>query len=275
VDRVPVTDREFLFYRDFAPHFPVAVPKVLFSLVSSDGHFVLVIEDLLLRDGIRPFEAADLPLAVEALGRRLHTAYWRSVVLEQHAYLRPMADFIERVDGRLSAGVPRLLQRLGGEMDASLPTLFGRLPGGFRPAAEPLAESPPTLCHHDLCGRNLFVQGAGANREVVFIDWQLVQAVPGVRDLSFLIGSECAALAEPQERGLLERYHRGLVAAGVAGYGFDRLLEDYRRSIICDLGRIAMTASNAGLAEEMWEQLAMQLRNRADAVERWGLLELL
>jgi hypothetical protein len=65
------------------------------------------------------------------------------------------------------------------------------------------------------------------------------------------------------------------VAEGVAGYGFDRLLEDYRRSIICDLGRIAMTASNAGLAEEMWEQLAMQLRNRADAVERWGLLELL
>ena len=153
--------------------------------------------------------------------------------------------------------------------------LIEGLPSGFRKAAVPLVGAHPTLCHHDLHRRNLFVQGVGAAREIVFIDWQLVQAVPGVRDLSFLVGCEGGGLSAGQEQSLLRRYHRGLIANGVAGYSFEQAIEEYRRSIICDFGRMVMTASNPGIAEAMWEQLAVQLRNRADAVERWDLLALL
>ena len=270
-----VIDREFLFYQDLAPHLPVPVPRVLYRLASSDGHFILVLEDLLLRKEIQPFKPGDLPFVVETLGRRLHPPHWDSPLSAKHPYLRTMASFVERVESRLGEGVPRLLQRFRGEIGDDERELISRLPGRFADAVRPLVDVPATLCHHDLNRRNLFVEGPGANREVIFVDWQLVSAVPGVRDLSFLIQNEGGGLGEASERALLERYHAGLMAEGVLGYTFGRLVEDYRRSIICDFGRIAMTASNHGLPSGTWEQLGEQLANRAGAVERWCLLELL
>jgi hypothetical protein len=102
-----------------------------------------------------------------------------------------------------------------------------------------------------------------------------VQAVPGVRDLSFLIQNEGGGLSIEDERALLRRYHASLLKLGVGGYTYDRLEQDYRRSIICDFGRIVMTSSNPNLGEEMHAINAEQLHNRASSVERWGLLELL
>ncbi len=268
-------DREFAFYRDLAPHLPVGRPRLHASLEGSGGHFVLVLEDLLLRPAVRPFGPGDLALAVETLARRLHPAYWASPELTRHPYLRSMASFVERVQSRLAAGTPRLLERFRDTLDPAGLELFERLPGAFGKAAAPLVDAPPTLCHHDLNRRNLFVEGTGANRELIFIDWQLAQAVPGVRDLSFLVGCEGGGLSGEEEHALLQRYHAGLVAESVAGYEFEHLVEDYRRSVICDFGRMAMTASNPDLADGMWAELASQLRNRAGAVERWGLLELL
>ncbi len=270
-----VIDREYLLYQHLARHLPVAVPSLWNALASGDGHFVLVFEDLLLREGIRPFAAGDLTLGVEALARRLHPEYWASPILARNPYLPSMANFIERVDARLAAGLPHFLDSFGAALDDGARALLERLPAGFARAAAPLVEAPATLCHHDLNRRNLFVQGTGAGREVVFIDWQLVQAVPGVRDLSFLIQNEGADLDEKAERALLQRYHAGLLAQGVSGYGFDRLVEDYRRSIICDYGRMVMTAGNPDLPAAMRDVIAGQVANRAGAAERWDLLALL
>ena len=66
------------------------------------------------------------------------------------------------------------------------------------------------------------------------VDFQDVRADSPAIDLTYL----CAAFWTPafrreggREEGLLRRYHRALLARGVAGYGWDDLLADYRLAL--------------------------------------------
>jgi hypothetical protein len=109
----------------------------------------------------------------------------------------------------------------------------------------------------------------------VLIDWQLVQRVPGVRDLSYLVGTSVAAAERAEvERALLARYVDSLERLHVRGYGAGRLLEDYRRSVICDFGRMVMTAGQAGVSREMEAVVEHQLACRAGSTEELGLMDL-
>jgi hypothetical protein len=267
---------EVRFYEEIAPLLPVEVPAVHFAQVDREGgRLVLLLEDLMLRDRVAPFTSADLGLAVDSMAA-MHARFWGSPELDRFTHLRSIANFIERVEGRLQTGLLSLLEQFGDWLNAETKALLERLSAGFRHAAEPLARAPRTLAHHDLSRRNLFVESdANGVRRLLYIDWQVVQAVPGVRDLSFLIENEGGGLSIDDERALLRRYHASLLKFGVGGYSYDRLEQDYRRSIICDFGRIVMTSSNPNLGEGMHAINAEQLHNRASSVERWGLLELL
>jgi hypothetical protein len=273
--RAPGFDREVRFYRELAPRMHVSVPRAFVAESDpSTGDYVLVIEDFPGHVS-RSDEAVASPAELRALVTEvalLHAAWWDSPELAGYDFLRTFPDFIERVESQFARCMPTFLERFGGRLDAGQQTLVDALPGRFRDVVEPLTAVPVTLAHHDLSLRNVLF----GVPPVVLIDWQLTQRVPGVRDLSYLVGANVPAERRSgEEPEMLRRYQSVLEAAGVQGYSPEALFEDYRRSVVCDFGRMVMTAGWQGLSPGIEAAVAHQLACRLGSVEELRLLHLI
>lgn len=90
-----------------------------------------------------------------------------------------------------------------------------------------------TLAHGDAHVWNLLSPRDGAASGIRLIDWDGWRIGRGAADLAYMM----AVHWYPERRArlearLIERYHAGLLAHGVAAYSLDRLWEDYRLSVI-------------------------------------------
>jgi len=93
-----------------------------------------------------------------------------------------------------------------------------------------------TIVHGDAHVWNLLYPLDGTPDSVRLIDWDSWQVDVATDDLAYMM----AVHWYPGRRALLERrylelYHAALVEAGVSGYGFDALWEDYRVSVVWQL----------------------------------------
>ena len=103
-------------------------------------------------------------------------------------------------------------------------------------------EAPETLIHCDLRLDNVFFDDATPDDPVVLADWQLVGRGGAAYDVAYLLGGALAADTPVDvEMDLLRGYHDALCAEGVTGYGFDRLLRDYRRGLLAGFQMICTT----------------------------------
>jgi aminoglycoside phosphotransferase (APT) family kinase protein len=267
----PGFDREVQFYRELAPLLRLPVPRPL--CIDADEHtgaYVLVLEDA---GESRALDDLPSPAQTEAIVTaiaQLHAAWWSSPELERYPFLRTLPDFIDRVERQLPRALPRFLERFGAALAPAERALFEKLARGFRRAVAPLEAAPCTLVHHDLQPGNILFRGG----EPVLIDWQLAQRSPAVRDLGFFIASSTGPYDPARELSLLERYHSGLAAAGV-NYPRDSLLQDYRRSVIADFGRMAMSGGQQSIAPGMRAILLQQISGRTGSVDALGLAELM
>ena len=272
-------EREMRFYRELAPRLNLSVPAVYWSDIDAEtGDCVLVLEDFggapAAPDGLDAAPGRALLVLSELA--HLHAAWWESPELPGYGFLRTHGDFIDRVDAALPAALPLFLERLGPRLHPDERAVFEALPRGFRRAAEPLLSAPLTLVHHDVHLQNVLIGGDGEQTRVVFIDWQLVQRSAGVRDVSFFVGGSLAAgRSAREERDLLRYYWQQLRDAGVAGYTFERLMEDYRRSVLCDFGRMVMTAGPGEVSEAMLAAVERQITGRTGSARELDLLGLL
>ena len=93
--------------------------------------------------------------------------------------------------------------------------------------------SAATLVHGDFRSENLLFGDPDSDEAVVVLDWQLVGRGSGARDLAYFIGQ---SLDVPSRRALeadlLETYYRSLTRAGVRGYTFEQLREDYALGLL-------------------------------------------
>ncbi|MEX0782902.1 MAG: phosphotransferase [Dehalococcoidia bacterium] len=275
----PGFDREVRFYRELAPRMDVAVPACLWSDADADtGQWMLVLEDFPAHAARsdEAFATTEQMRAILTEIARVHAAWWGSPELERHAFLRTLPDFIARVEAQLERGVPLFLERFAGRLDAEERAVFELLPTRFRSALEPLDQAPKTLVHHDLSLRNVLLGSEAASPGVVLIDWGLPQRTAPVRDVSFLIGTSVPPDRRTQQEGdYLRLYLDRLHEAGVVGYSFEHLVEDYRRSVICDYGRMVLTAGHTQVHPGMEAAVAHQLACRAGSAAELDLLALL
>jgi hypothetical protein len=114
-----------------------------------------------------------------------------------------------------------------------------------------------TLCHTD-CYFNAFLCPRDPAGTTYIIDWQGPMVEFAARDLNYLFANFWTSAqrreGEREER-LLRRYHRALLGHGVAGYGWDDLLFDYRLMLIYRIFLPVWDAVNGSSRAYWWPKL--------------------
>ena len=209
VDRTGMGVAEARFYRDVAPEVPVRVPGVWFA--DTDGaDYVMVLEDL-VASGCS-FPRPDDP-DIEARARdiveqcaRLHGPYWDSPRFAPGADLAWLSDRGTRGGGGGRSFVENAVATIGAEMDETFHRLASLYLEHAPAIVELWREGARTLVHGDSHLGNLFVDEVAGGR-TGFLDWAVVCAGPGIRDVSYVLcNSVPVEIRERIERELVERY---------------------------------------------------------------------
>ena len=249
---------EIVFYSSVAPEMPdPPVPRFYDAGFSREtGRSHLLLEDLSVThrhapDPLAP-PRASCEAAVDCLAG-VHAHWW------EHARLGAGV-------GRLldDAGVRGLAEATAARYETFAGSLGGRLPRAWRETFERVIATFPrpwarltsarglTLTHGDAHTLNfLFPRGRGAGRTYL-VDWQLWHVHIGPRDLAYMMTLFWASERRARmEEPLLRRYHRGLLAGGVEGYGWDDCLKDYRWSAVRNVF-IPLLHWSRGWDEDFW-----------------------
>ncbi len=217
--------REAAFYRDIGSYAGVRVPHCHAAAYDeATDRAALVLEDIgaaSFGDAATGCSVADAELVVDALAQ-LHARWWQSPRLSS---VRP---FPEPPLDTLAVRLAAVRERHGPLVPEAVLSLTDRIRPRHVRLFAPLAGPPATLLHVDCHLDNIaFLDG-----EVVLFDWSGAAGGVGAFDLahflsSALRGGDWAALPD-----LVGRYHRGLVAGGVAGYSHDELDRHHRLAVL-------------------------------------------
>lgn len=221
---------EVRFYQELAPTLPIRTPRVHHADIDvGSGTFVLLLEDLTPARQGDQLEGCDPRQAAAAVDElvRLHAPRWDDPALAELDWLYRDPDsrrsfLLDLLPGLWDGFRERYEDRLGAEVHEAGEALFDRLERYLASGT-----GPSTVVHGDYRLDNLLFGGADP---VAVVDWQTCGHGRALDDVAYFIGA--GLLPEdrrPHEHDLVRRYHRGLVAAGVADYGWDRCWTDYRR----------------------------------------------
>jgi Ecdysteroid kinase-like family len=270
-------------YRHLLSTVDVRAPHCWYAEISEDAlHFTLLLEDLAPRvpgvqvDGCTTAQAA---ASVRNLAG-LHAPRWNDSALFDLDFLRPpdangaaflggiakpAADvFVDRYSDDLS---PEDVDTLRATAAVIEPWLLSR--------TEPFA-----AIHGDYRLDNLMFgsAGAGADADVVAVDWQtLVVGLPA-RDVAYFLGTSLAVdHRRAVEHELVDGYHAALVKQGVSGYTGEQCFDDYRLGqiqgpMITMIGAAYATAERSQQADAMFLAMA---RRSCSAIRDLGSLDLL
>ena len=259
---------EVRFYQHVAPTVGARTPRCYFADVDpTDASFVLVLEDMApaaVGDqlaGCSPDEASAALAELAAL----HAPRWGDPRLEGLEWLtrdERDPDAGEQLLPVLFAG---FVDRYGGVLEDSVIAVGERLMASIGTYLRP-RPGPRTVQHADYRLDNLLF-GADDGTRVAVVDWQTVRLGPAAADVSYFLGA--GLLTEDRrahEDALLHEYHARLCAAGVAGYGWEQLVTDYRRyayaGYIMAMGA-SMLVERTARGDDMF--LAMARRHAAQA----------
>jgi hypothetical protein len=227
--------REAGTYHSLLPRDGVRAPLCHAVLDRPDGP-VLVLEDLTaLRPGDQLTGATVAEAAAAAdLASALHATFWNDPVLAACSWLPGPTDEVIAGYGRLFALTWSAFRtQVGGAVPVEHLAAAERAVDLFDSVCAAFTAAPRTLVHGDYRLDNLMFDDAG---EATALDWQLAAWGRGPYDLAlFLAGSVEPDVRRSCEADIIERYHRGLVAAGVTGYSIDACWRDYRFGHVLNL----------------------------------------
>jgi hypothetical protein len=224
--------REAGFYRELHPGTTFPAPVCLARAEGAQGP-VLVLEDLAGHRRPDQLVGATEPevLAVADLAAAVHARFWDDPSLPGRPWLPgPTDDAV--------AGYGTLFELCWAPAaDAAAATPDERRAARlamdrFHAVCRHFARSPHTLVHGDLRLDNVLFGAIGA----AAVDWQLAAWGRGAYDLAFFAaGSVEPELRRRIERRFVERWHAGLVAAGIGGYPLGAAWSDYRLGLVLNL----------------------------------------
>jgi hypothetical protein len=210
--------REHGFYTEIAQRAAVATADCYYCAHDPDTQdTVLLLEDVSAHgtafDQIAGCTLADAEPALRALAR-FHAGFWDDASLDEHAWLLKLCDdpYPGAVSMAYTGGWARMpefypdlmtdaVRKFGDAYNDRIPAMFAKM-----------CDGPLVLSHADWRLDNLFFT---PQRDVIAIDWQLIDRSIGVRDVSYLV-TQSVNLADRSEcTAALEIYLDALVEHGV------------------------------------------------------------
>jgi hypothetical protein len=225
------------FYRELGDRVAVRVPHCHHADIGPDGApFVLLLEEITgarAIDQIAGASRADSEVVIDQ-AVALHAGLWDNDALWALEWLPPMNTPLNLAAGdlavqKLPAYVDYWTGRIPDDAIAFVTDLTPHYPALLEWWGE---QGHPTLAHTDFRADNMLFGGSAGDGVVTLLDWQFCTRGVGVWDVAnFLAGSLATEHRREWEDDLVRRYHRGLVAAGIDGYDWDRCWRDYRYAI--------------------------------------------
>ncbi len=258
-------ENEVRFYQQLAPALPMRTPRVFHADIDvTTAAFTLLLEDLApgrQGDQLAGCTAEVAEVAVQELVR-LHAPRWgdpnladlewlhRDPATNQQFMLMLLPTLWEGFRDRYGAELGPEVHQAGAALFASLERFL-------------LADTQPwTIIHGDYRLDNLLFDPTPGGTPVAVVDWQTCTHGPALNDVAYFIG----AGLQPEERrateeDLVRRYHAGLMANGVADYGWDRCWHDYRRGTWAGL-IMAIAASMLVERTDRGDQMFLTMADR-------------
>ncbi len=267
---------ELGFYRDVAPDSVLRTPHCYYADINPEtGDFVLLLEDM------HPARVGDVMAGctvteVESVVRTMagfHAEWWDDPQLETFDWIGPFrtSPIVDWIAGRFQDYSVPFPARVGEIAHAVI--------RNFETVIDRLSEAPHTIAHEDLRADNVFFDLDADGSEIAVIDFQAVARARGPLDIARFITS---GLAPPtrstEEMRLLRLYHQTLAAGGVAGYGFDDCIRDYRLGLLWNLARPLAKwrrIADEDLPGELRERAELELVRLATAAEDLECVELI
>ena len=254
--------KEISFYRDAAKDTPLGTPKCYAAHHDPESDdFVLVLEDL---DGAEVISQLDgcpidkAEIAIDELAKH-HAAFWESERFSGDLAWVPYgwdSPFPQAIAQGFSEAWPSCMDMFTDGVSERIKKVGEKFPTVTSEMME-LADSPITLAHGDFRLDNLFFQ----NETLKVIDWQICIKTVGGYDVGYFL-SQSLTIEDRRnhEVELLDRYRNTLSEIGL-DYPQDRLMEDYRRSVLFCLA-YPVQASAAALVNDRAVQLVTEMFTR-------------
>lgn len=258
-------ENEVRFYEQLAPELAIRTPKVFYSDIDVDtASFVLLLEDLAPGqpgDQLAGCTPAVARVAVDELVK-LHAPRWDDPTLAHLPWLhRDSAAgelFMISILPTFWDGFrERYEAELGPDVHDAGNALFAMLESYVKADTEPWS-----IVHGDYRLDNLLFDPTPGGTPVAVVDWQTCTHGPALSDVAYFIGAGLTAEdRRPHEEAMVRSYYDGLVAAGVAGYDWERCWRDYRRGTWAGL-IMAIAASMLVERTERGDQMFLTMAAR-------------
>lgn len=234
--------REIRFYEHLAPRTTMRVPRCYWAQFDpSRGSFIVVMEDLVRARPGDQITGCDVSIAEAVIDQavELHAGFWGAEGIgPEHDWLSAPGDS-ERASGAQTLYQtvwPGFVARFGHHLSPETLELGLRF-GDNLPHWALQRTAPFTIVHGDYRLDNLLFDIPCEDREyggtegaaVCVVDWQTHNLGVGAADVAYFLGAGLLpGDRRTAERGLVGRWHAGLMRRGVTGYSWERAWEDYR-----------------------------------------------
>ena len=227
--------REVRFYRRVAPLLAGVGLVRCVAFCEGDAFHPpwLLLEDVTVThrsaDG-EDLAASDLAEIASGLAG-LHATMWNHAQLEEAVGISAEASFWNDCEGN-----ERRYGELVGIFGDRLPDHWKRIYRGALDDVPALLltriqQGALTLCHPDSHSGNFLLPRKRKSNSVLIVDWHDYLIGWGVGDVARLLMGD-TELRRQHEQQALRHYHAALCAAGVSGYDWSELWEDYRLSVL-------------------------------------------
>ena len=273
--------REYVYYRDIAPHSHVRVPSLFYGDLDARSHrFVLVLEDLGGMEAIPQVDGVGVARARHAIREiaRFQGQFWEAF---DDPALAACGAF-------LTAGESRIMQTL---YLLTLPVALERFGDLFatdtRRQAEAfgsrivahfaaVAEGPKTIVHGDFRGDNVLF-GAEGQDDFAVIDWQGCGIGCGMHDVAFFLATSVSVDDRRRiEHDAVGEYHDIVCRMGAKNVTREDCWRSYRQNMLNSLMAMVIGAGGIDMSDQALANQTRELLGRTltalEDLDSWEFL---
>ncbi|MCR9277166.1 MAG: phosphotransferase [Pseudomonadaceae bacterium] len=259
--------KEVSFYQSLQSRLSISTPRCYYADIDGEGPgMALLLEDLAPMVQGDQLQGTDARVARSAVAQLvgLHAPTWCDESLRGIDWLgEPAAETGSELKALYASLVPGFLERFAAELEPDEAAIIQRVGEADGPLFSGLSD-PFSIVHVDFRLDNLMIEDAAGEPAVTVIDWQSLTLGHPLSDVAYFIG---AGLRRDErrrvERGLVEHYHKGLLAAGVAGYDWQRCWQDYARGSFAGFGVTVIASMLVQRTQRGDEMFATMARRHA------------